>query len=115
MTTKIDFSFETSGIHGKYSNNHCTEGTYQRNGVSGIGFTVIKFRYEPTETEGGKPRDMLGIVFEGTDKAVAVIDPEDLDAHWRGDVFEDGLRQAAKVFQDAWSAEIESSFKGRKA
>lgn len=101
---KIDHRFEIHGIHGKYSDNICTEASYQRNGVSGAGFTVIKFTHVPMP-DYGDILDLIGIVFEAP-KHVAVIDPTDLESHWRGDSFEDGLRVAAQVCHARWAEEL---------
>jgi len=61
-----------------------SEMAYQRNGISGSGFYVIQFKRQGTTLQA--------IVFDEP-KHVAIIDPMDLDNHWRGDVFERGLRQ----------------------
>jgi hypothetical protein len=44
---------------------------------------------------------LIGIVFEAS-KHVAVVDPADLENHWRGDSFEDGLREVVAQ----WSKEM---------
>lgn len=63
---------------------------YQRNGISGEGFHVVRFRFQDHE--------LLGVVFDEP-KHVAVIDPTDLASHWRGDNFEAGLRQVYTTWE----------------
>lgn len=92
-------TFSTSGIRGKYSDCTVQEISYQRNGVSGAGFHV-RFAYAPTEHEGPQmARQLVATVFEA-DKHVAVINPLDLEDHWRGDSFEIGLRAAIKEWNN---------------
>lgn len=105
LSGSVEVTFETGGIRGIYADNHVQEVTYQRNGVSGEGFHVVKFLNIPRESydeRGARAAVvLLGIVFEG-DKQVAVIDPTDLSSHYRGDKFEAGLRQAVA----AWEAKL---------
>jgi hypothetical protein len=91
---------------------------YHRNGVAGEGFHVVRFSF----TEGGMPHpnlvgaviggkfhNMVGIVFDGGGR-VAVLDA-DLTAagniafamgnSWRGDQFEDDLRDAISIQDQA--------------
>lgn len=79
----------------KRSTKKIHEVAYHRNGISGIGFHVIRFR----SAEGN---EMVGVVFPETG-AVAVLDIPMLAAgniafargnSWRGDHFEDELRNA---------------------
>lgn len=71
------------------------EVTYQRNGISGEGFHVIRFR----RINDGLV--LLGIVFEAASH-VAVVDPTDLTSHWRGDNFEQHLREYVEIFDREW-------------
>ena len=68
---------------------------YQRNGCSGAGFHIVHFAHEGDE--------MVGIVFEKP-KHVAVITPwsgkEWIQLHWRGDYFEDALREAVDKYRE---------------
>lgn len=58
---------------------------YQRNGISGTGFEVIRFH-------GYRPKQhFIGIVFEGKGN-VAVVSLDDTKLCWRGDNFEEQLR-----------------------
>lgn len=71
-----------------------TEIDFQRNGVSGESFYVCRFM-----SSESPERPLIGIVFDDR-KYVAVIDPENLTQHWRGDYYEDGLRAAIEANQD---------------
>jgi len=70
---------------------------HHRNGVSGNSFNVVLFEFK----EDGKTHRMIGIVFE-ENKSVAVLDRdllakdtiEFLKNSWRGDHFEESLREA---------------------
>jgi len=72
------------------------EKEYHRNGVSGVGFNVVKFK-DPDEGE------MVGIVFP-TKGCVAVFNLEKLaqgdiefgSNSWRGDIYETQLRAAIR-------------------
>lgn len=72
-----------------------TEIDYQRNGVSGEGFFVLRF-----QCSSSPERPLIGIVFDEAPRHVAVIDPYNLAEHFRGDVFEQGLRQAVAARYD---------------
>lgn len=72
---------------------------YHRNGVSGCGFNVVLFR---SRDDGGKWRNMVATVFPERG-CVAVLDVDETAAgniefangnSWRGDHFEDLLRDA---------------------
>jgi len=75
--------FKTHSISEGEKLHRVLEVDYQRNGVSGEGFHVVKF----TDARG----TFIGIIFEAS-KTVAVVNPLDLHDHWRGDSFEPGLR-----------------------
>lgn len=75
-----------------------TEVTYQRNGVSGEGFHVVKFTKTGSGSDGSG--SLIGVIFEAS-KHVAVIDPLNLDSHWRGDNFEAGLREVIAAWDKA--------------
>jgi hypothetical protein len=94
--------FETAGIHGKYSDNVIREIDYQRNGVTGEGFYVVRFLHVPFY-DGVQNLDdsveLLGIVFADHKRCAAVVNPRDLTSHYRGDSFEDGLRIAIKAWE----------------
>ena len=64
-----------------------------RNGVSGEGFHLVAFTFTETDQGGGETTSLLATVFDA-DKHVAVIDPTDLESKWRGDQFENELRDA---------------------
>lgn len=79
---------------------------YHRNGVSGIGFHVVTFRWAERHEE---PRPMVGTVFPELG-AVAVFDRELLRQgnigfaegnSWRGDHFEAALREAIAQYDRA--------------
>ena len=63
---------------------------FQRNGISGQGFYQVFFRY----SEKGIPeKNLIGILTD--DKTYCfVVDPSDIESHWRGDNFESELRKA---------------------
>lgn len=62
------------------------ERSYQRNGICGEPFEVVKFHLQ----EGGDDGGTLIATIRGNDKLKAetcrVIDPTNLSSHWRGDV-----------------------------
>ena len=76
---------------------------YQRNGISGKGFYVIKFNWnEPGSNDFGitnKCKHMVATVFE-EEGACGVICLDDLKQCWRGDYFEAALRDAIKTHED---------------
>ncbi len=73
---------------------------YHRNGISGLGFHAIRFRWQP---EGAKNKEnFLGILFE-EEGSCAVIGLDRIESQgvefakgnsWRGDYFEPELRKA---------------------
>lgn len=65
---------------------------YHRNGVGGDGFYAVAFTY--------RRRPMLATVFDdhGT---IAVVNPEDVNDRYRGDMFEDELR----TIVNSWAAD----------
>ena len=63
---------------------------YHRNGVGGAGFHTVEFvGFDDTFT--GKDRDFVATIFDA-DGHVAVITPDNMEHHWRGDNFETELR-----------------------
>ena len=71
---------------------------YHRNGVCGTGFAVATFKWR----DGNEHHHMVGIVFPNSGEC-AVLDIDELvkdnvefarGNSWRGDHFEDALRQA---------------------
>lgn len=88
----------------KWVTNHSvkinvTEIAYHRNGISGNGFHVVSFLMK----EGQGERKMVGILFDEPGSC-AVLDADLVGGgvieftvnSWRGDNFEDLLRQAIK-------------------
>jgi hypothetical protein len=63
---------------------------YQRNGISGEPFYQVFFRY----SEKGMEERKLIAVLTDRKKHCFVIDPSDIQNHWRGDHFERDLRDA---------------------
>lgn len=96
-TAKVDpFTFAIGGLSWK-ATCEVSEIDYQRNGVGGEGFFVVKF----VSREGRSAVDLVAIVFDTHERGrVAVINSTDLTAHYRGDMFEDGLREAIAARQD---------------
>lgn len=78
-----------------------TEIDFQRNGVMGETFFVLRFTYDG--------RELIATLFEygvarWANPRTAVIDPADLTNHWRGDRFDNGLRAAIKArYDEIWS------------
>lgn len=70
------------------------EVTYQRNGSSGEGFHVVRFVRWPYDGV-----ELTAVVFEKTSH-VAVVDMDDLGSHFRGDNFEDVMRQVVDAHDD---------------
>ncbi len=64
---------------------------YQRNGVSGTGFSQVYFRLRNDNDTNGL--HLIGVVFP-EEKSCAVLDPLDPTSHYRGDHFEVDLRTA---------------------
>lgn len=79
----------------------------QRNGVSGEGFYVVRFTYMVGEVENheilGKREELIAVLFHDAERT-AIIDPENLGSHWRGDMFATTLREAISTYKgyDAW-------------
>lgn len=76
-----------------------TEMSYQRNGVAGNGFFVVRFKSERSI------QTYIGIVFDDEcnpeqKMSVAVINPSDLSDHYRGDVFAQPLRECIEARKD---------------
>lgn len=93
-----------------YDGSRCRviEIDFQRNGVYGMGFFVLRF-----QCSAWPERPLVGVVFDydEEDDAVplnprtAVMDPCDLTAHWRGDVFDAGLRDAITArYEEIWAS-----------
>lgn len=102
--TAFTHDFTTEG-----SRNRVTDVDYQRNGVCGAGFYVLRF-----QCSSSPERPLIGVVFdydpyeaEATspngfhNPRTAVIDPYDLSSHWRGDVFHAGLCAAVAAWEAA--------------
>lgn len=71
---------------------------YQRNGVCGEGFFIVRF-----QCSDAPERPLIGIVVDceaDPNAFYGVIDPNDLRSHWRGDHFVDGLRAAILARSD---------------
>lgn len=86
-----------SGLTYRYIINEVNS---QRNGVSGEGFFVVKFSYMEIEKDGGiGSRDELMAVMFNDPSRTAIIDPNDLNSHWRGDMFAPTLREALTVIK----------------
>ncbi len=64
---------------------------YQRNGISGTGFSQVYFRMR--NDDGTNGLHLIGVVFP-LEKSCAVINPLDASDHYRGDCFEVDLRTA---------------------
>ena len=64
--------------------------SYQRNGISGEGFYQVFFRF----SEKGIAERNLIAVLTGDKTYCFVIDPLDIEDHWRGDNFESDLRKS---------------------
>lgn len=104
----------------RHEPTHCRviEMDYQRNGVSGAGFFVLRFMCSESPE-----RPLVGIVFDYDphdeseplgmfDKGwrnprTAVIDPSDLTRHWRRDHFDQGLRDCIRDrYEQIWAHTI---------
>lgn len=87
MDTRVHITRKIGGMNwtGEIT---ATEVTYQRNGISGEGFHVVKFGYVGEMP----PVTLIGVVFDAP-KTIAILDPLDLANHWRGDNFETALRE----------------------
>lgn len=75
---------------------------FHRNGVCGAGFYAVRFRWTPDDS--GVEESFLGIVFDGPGEC-AIIGLDRIASQgvefaggnsWRGDRFEDDLREAIK-------------------
>jgi hypothetical protein len=65
---------------------------YHRNGISGLGFTAVRFKYEDDSTV----RTMLATVtFDDLDCDCRVIDLANPSLRWRGDRFQEMLLAAS--------------------
>ena len=92
------------------------EMSYQRNGVSGNGFFVLRL-YVTEYFEGDVDNvddSLIAVVFDYHEWAedpskfrntnVAVMDPYDLDRHYRGDNFAAGIYETIFIHRDGlWS------------
>lgn len=65
---------------------------YHRNGVGGEGFCLVQFR----QRDGRRWVPMLATVFDGNGRC-AIIDPADPDTCWRGDLYEQTMRDAIAI------------------
>lgn len=107
LTRKIDHRAELRGIRGVTGVAQSLEVTYQRNGVSGIGFHHVRFLYTPVYNglrnhETVELHGVLADVEEGV-KFAGVVDPRDLNSHWRGDHFQPFLEECVAM----WSATLD--------
>lgn len=72
------------------------DATYQRNGVCGIGFYVVKFTFLADMYTPPRRIPATGVVFDNGDSTTSdgycAIITDDLKDHWRGDRFEPELR-----------------------
>lgn len=64
---------------------------YHRNGIMGEGFFVCRFRF----IRGRDSQLMQAIVFDG--KGQVAVTSDDMNEGWRGDNFEDVLRDSIKI------------------
>jgi hypothetical protein len=69
---------------------------YHRNGVAGEGFHLCSFLY----LRGKDTVALQAVVFDDPGR-VAVIKPDDIQSRWRGDDFEQALREAIVVVENA--------------
>lgn len=78
------------------------EASFHRNGVGGLGFYAIRFKYQPDDAD--EPENFLATLFD-EDGACAVISLDRLEKcgvafakgnSWRGDHFEPELRRLIK-------------------
>ena len=79
---------------------------FQRNGVGGEPFYQVFFTYKK---RGMNEIDLVGVVTDNPTQCF-VVDPKDIQNHWRGDVFESELRKAiinhyAKKFDRSYEEE----------
>lgn len=72
--------------------------SYQRNGISGEGFYQLEFTYWYAAKSRGAKR--LNAVLFTTPKHCAVINPLDIEDHWRGDNFEDKFRPLIPMWDE---------------
>lgn len=74
------------------------DATYQRNGIAGAGFYVIKFTFIADMYSPPRRIAATAVVFHSSDDEVPVCDgycavmTDNLKDHWRGDNFEPELR-----------------------
>lgn len=68
---------------------------YHRNGISGEGFYTVAF----TQQMDGRNRQLVAVAFEGEGR-VAVTDPMDAGACFRGDEYEAAIREAIAAAWD---------------
>jgi len=83
--------FEIKFINSPTERYTVTEVSFQRNGVSGEGFYTLAFF-------GRNVANLMAVVFDAP-RTVAVFEPMNLASHYRGDVFEPGLREAIEVWE----------------
>jgi len=68
---------------------HVSDIDWHRNGISGEGFHVVQFIYEG--------HALVATVFP-KDHFVAVVEPANMEQHYRGDCFERALRVACTAY-----------------
>ncbi len=101
QVTPYDFTVPARG--GDVGRCRVLEIDYQRNGVAGNPFFVVRF-----QCSDAPERPLIGLVFDfdpGEETQLAypsygVIDPYDLTSHWRGDYFHAGLCDAITARYD---------------
>ena len=88
------------------------EMSYQRNGVFGEGFFVLRlYSVEYWENKiSDVDQDLFAVVFDYDEwredskkfrnPSVAIVDYEDLDRHFRGDNYAQGLYETIHIFRD---------------
>lgn len=79
---------------------------YQRNGVCGMGFYVVRFEWKD---EDGQTRRMVGHVYPEDEKRpeyYGVVDIDNPTECWRGDHFVDAMQVEIDAFVAKQDAEI---------
>ena len=89
------------------------EVAYHRNGVGGAPFHLIKFTRLEKGPDYPKESPLIAVVFED-EGSVAVIDSKDDNSKWRGDYFEQPLRDIIKEYQKEQDAKLDLMLYGKK-
>ena len=66
---------------------------WHRNGISGEGFYVVHFNWNDPEDSC---KNMIATIFDD-EKYIAILCLDDISQKWRGDYFEDMLREYIKL------------------